>query len=99
MAWLWILGGIAALVGAAALLEAWNKRGTRRPLSSHAINQRRWDDPNYPDRDDPYATITAERAFGKLGLTGAREWKFPKDPQEQAKALMPERAKQEGNRQ
>ncbi|WP_108259933.1 hypothetical protein [Mangrovicoccus ximenensis] len=32
---LWVLAGIAAAIAAAALAEAWIKRGRRRPLAAH----------------------------------------------------------------
>ena len=96
MSWLWILFAVIVMVAGAIATEAWIKRGTRRPLSRHAVNQRRWDDPNRPGRDEPDHRLAAEHSVGKLGLTGHREWKFPKDPQEQARILMPEAVKRKG---
>ncbi|HHH89610.1 MAG TPA: hypothetical protein ENK45_03485 [Aliiroseovarius sp.] len=96
MSWLWVLFAVVAMVAVAIGAEAWTRRGTRRPLSRHAVNQRRWSDPHRPGQGEPDHTLTAEHSVGKLGLTGRREWKFPKDPQEQAKALMPEAAKRKG---
>ncbi len=97
MSWLWVLFAVIVMVAVAIGVEAWMRRGTRRPLSRHAVNQRRWDDPHRPGQDQPDTTLTAEHSVGKTGLTGRREWKFPKDPQEQARALMPEAAKRKGN--
>ncbi|HGG05916.1 MAG TPA: hypothetical protein ENK28_10690 [Aliiroseovarius sp.] len=89
-----ILVALATLIFVAALVEIWLKRGTKRPLSSHASNQRRWDDPNNPDRhDDKDHLITADRAMGAYGLSAKKQWRIPKDPQKQARMLMPEHAK------
>ena len=93
MIWAWALGALAVLLAAAIGLEAWYKRGTHRPLSSHAINQRRWDDPDRPGQDEPMHVMQAETGIGRQGLSGKREWRVPKDPQEQARILMPEKAK------
>ena len=97
MSWLGVAIAVVLMVAAAAGYEAWAKRGKRRPLSSHAANQRRWDDPHRPGQDQDHHLLTADHVVGRLGLTGKREWRFPKDPQEQAKALMPERAKSAKN--
>ncbi len=96
MSWGWLLGAIALAVAAAAGVEAWLKRGTRRPLARHAPNPYRWDDPNRPERNQDDHLLVADHAMGRFGLTGKREWRFPKDPQAQARALMPERARTEG---
>ncbi len=93
MIWPWVLAGIFAVVAAAAAFEAWSKRGTHRPLSSHAINQRRWDDPNRPDQKESHHTITAETGVGRQGLSGKREYRVSKAPEEQARMLMPDTAK------
>ena len=93
MSWLWIPGALFALVAVAAILEAWARRGTHRPLSSHAINQRRWDDPNRPEQDQSHHVMQAETGVGFQGLSGKREWRVAKDPHEQARILMPDDAK------
>ena len=93
MSWLWLLAFVFVLVAAAALYEAWSKRGTHRPLSSHAINQRRWDDPNRPNQDESQHVLEAETGVGVQGLSGKREWRVAKDPHEQARILMPDDAK------
>ncbi len=93
MSWSWFISALIALIGGAIVVELWLRRGTRPPLSSHAVNQRRWDDPNRPDRDKPFHVIEAETGVGRQGLSGNRQYKVAKDPQEQARMLMPDHAR------
>ena len=94
MSWGWFFAIVIAMVAGAALFEVWLRRGTRRPLSRHAARQRRWDDPNRPDEE--HAQLKSERAVGRLGSTQTRQWRFPLDPQKQARALMPGHARRQG---
>ncbi len=94
MNWAWIIAGLlvlVALAAIAAIYEAWIKRATHRPLSSHAINQRRWDDPNRPD--ESHQVVRAETGIGRQGLSGIHEYRVSKDPAEQARMLMPDKIK------
>ncbi len=93
MSWLWGLGAVIAAIAAAALYEAWSKRGTHRPLSGYSINQRRWDDPHRKDHEDDYQVLTAETGVGRQGLSGEYQYRVSKDPQDQARMLMPDHAK------
>ena len=93
MSWLWGLGALFAVIAAAALYEAWSKRGAHRPLSSYSINQRRWDDPHRDGHEERHQVVTAETGVGRQGLSGKYQYRVSKDPEDQARMLMPDHAK------
>ncbi|MBI1492390.1 hypothetical protein [Halocynthiibacter styelae] len=86
-----LLGGIillALLVSA----EAWLKRKKKRPLSRHAINERRWDD-NERGAETVHIMHSAWHD-SRTGATTEKSWSISRNPHDQAKALMPGHAKQ-----
>lgn len=88
-----IMGAIAGLVVAAALIEAYFKSKKYRPLSSFAVTKRRWDDPANDPSDD--RMIVETPVYNHRGDSGERkQWSVPKDPTEYARAMMPAQNKE-----
>ncbi|WP_172295608.1 hypothetical protein [Pseudoruegeria sp. HB172150] len=89
----WILAVIGVLVALAILIEYSMKRGRYRPLSTYAVNQRRWDDPA-SDRS-PVSVTGGTWVRKDHEMNDGRTYMVSKDPQVQAIELMPSKARKD----
>lgn len=85
MDWYTVPAIALTLIGVAVALEFYWRNDSVRPLSKHALNKRRWDDPNNCDRLD--ASVPASLVGSSITCGHSRYYRISKDPAEQAKVL------------
>lgn len=93
--WLiWTGGAIAALVVAAALIEAYLKRNTKRRLSDmrpdpDRLKRRPWEADGVAKVRKTRTDIDVETWEIRQNETSRKRWSVPTDPEEYSKAMMP----------
>lgn len=86
----WLPLAAIALIAVAAVAEIILRRGKKRPLSRHAVRQRRWEDDD--QTKDNLHIITTSWTNSETGERIEKTWNVSRNPHDQAKALMPGRA-------
>lgn len=86
----WILILALALFGGAAVVEILLRRSRHIPLSRHAVNKRRYDDPT-TDKSVDDIQIVANTWTGRDGTREHKTWKVAKRPEDYNKAMAPNR--------
>lgn len=85
MVWYFVPGIALTLLACAIAAEFATRNDSKRPLSKHSLNRRRWDDPN--NKDKSKAAVPGSIVTSGMTLGHERVYRVSKDPAAQSKIL------------
>ncbi len=85
MLWLLVPKIALLLLAGAIALEFAGRNASKRPLSRHSLNKRRWDDPNNKDKLD--AVVPSSLSCSGIMLGHENFYLISKDPAVQSRLL------------